>query len=306
MIDGRLVSPAAARVSVFDRGFLYGDSVFETIRTYRGRLFALDEHLRRLEQSATRVFIALPVTLPALAAELETAVRASGIEEAYVRVVVTRGSGELGLTPSEGLAPLRVAMVLPLVPSPPAAYERGVRVVTYGSQRTADGTAAQGAKVSNYLVSVLALHRARGEGAVEAVVVDAEGGVVEGATSNVFAVIGDGLVTPPEEAGILVGVTRRRLLAAARELGLVMAERRLPLDELLGAQEVFISSSIRELLPVVAVDGRPIGGGVPGPVTRRLHEQFRRGVWRELGLEGEPPPPFEGTVGSGGGAGEGP
>lgn len=290
MIDGQLVPPDGAVVSVFDRGFLYGDSVFETIRTYGGRPFELEKHLARLEQSAAHVLIDMPVSAMVLGREVVATVSASGFPEAYIRVMVTRGSGELGLAPASTLAPLRVVIVLPLHCPAPEVYSRGIDVVTYATQRAADATAAQGAKVANYLVSVLALHRAKETGALEALVVDGGGDIVEGATSNVFAVVRGVMVTPPEDTGILVGITRERVLEAARELSIPVDLRRLPLGDLVAAEEAFISSSVRELLPVVRVDGRPVGSGVPGPVTRRVHEQFRRNVWKYMGLTGTPPP----------------
>jgi branched-chain amino acid aminotransferase len=157
-----------------------------------------------------------------------------------------------------------------------------------GTRRPADGTAAAGAKVTHYLASLLALRDARTRGAQEALIVDAHGNVVEGATSNVFVVEAGRVATPPESAGILAGITRARLLALARDLGVPVDERELPLENLYGADEVFITSSIREVLSVVRVDGRPVGAGVPGPVARALHRRFRESV----GM-GDRPMPWE-------------
>jgi branched-chain amino acid aminotransferase len=282
MIDGCLAEPGRASVSVFDRGFLYGDSVFETIRTYGGVPFRLPEHLERLGRSAERVFIVLPVSLGTLAEEVRETLRAARHEESYIRVMVTRGQAELGLAPDLTTNPCRVIIAGRLEPPPPEAYARGISVVTYRTQRTADATRAVGAKVANYLVSVLAMREAREVGASEALVMDGDDCVVEGSTSNVFAVIGGHLVTPPEEAGILAGITRGCLIDLGRELGLGMELRRLALRELLLAEEAFVSSSIRELLPVVSVDGRRLGEGRPGPVTLRMLEAFRGLVRREI------------------------
>jgi branched-chain amino acid aminotransferase len=282
MIDGRLVGPEQASVSVFDRGFLYGDSVFETIRTYGGVSFRLPEHLERLGRSAERVFIVLPVPLGTLAEEVRETLGAARHPESYIRVMVTRGQAELGLAPDVTANPCRVIIVGRLEPPPPEAYTSGISVVTYRTQRTADATPAVGAKVANYLVAVLAMREAREVGASEALVVDGDDCVVEGTTSNVFAVIGGHLVTPPEDAGILAGITRGCLLDVAGKLGLSVELRRLPLRELLMAEEAFVSSSIRELLPVVSVDGHPLGEGRPGPVTLRMLEAFRELVRREI------------------------
>jgi branched-chain amino acid aminotransferase len=286
VIDGAVVPAEEARVSVFDRGFLYGDSVFEVLRTYGGAPFALGEHLLRLRRSADRVFIAMPVDDATLGAEVERAVRASGNAESYVRIVVTRGSGPMGLDPDLAGAPLRVIVVEPVSPPPRAAYVDGVAVVTVRMRRAVDGTAAAGAKVSNYLPNLLAVREAKARGAHEALVIDAAGRVVEGASSNVFIVRGGRVATPPENAGILAGITRAHVLAAARALGVPVEEREIEQDELYAAEEVFITSSIREVLPVVRVDGHAVGTGSPGPMSRALHRRFRD----DVGLAGRPMP----------------
>lgn len=283
-IDGVAHEPDQAKVSVFDRGFLYGDSVFETLRTYGGRPFALDDHMARLEHSADAVFIGLPVPRAALTAEVQSAIAAVGNPESYVRVIVTRGSGPMGLDTGFEAHPLRVVIVGPLTPPPPEAYERGIGVVTYRTQRVAEATEAAGTKVGNYLVAVLAMRSARAAGASEALIVDGAGNVVEGATSNVFVVQGARLSTPPVEAGILPGITRAFLLQVAAELGVEVELRSLPVAEVAGADEVFISSSIRELLPVVRVDGGAVGNGAPGPTTRRLLAAFREKARKSMGL----------------------
>jgi branched-chain amino acid aminotransferase len=284
MIDGEIVPSERATISVLDRGFLYGDSVFETIRTYGGRPFALGEHIARLEKSAERVFIQLPVPASTIEAEVERAVAAANNPESYMRVMVTRGSGPLGLDFDRVENPVRVVIVGPLVPPPPQAYADGIGVVSYRTRRAAEDTEAVGAKVGNYLVAVLAVREARQAGAAEALVVDGDGNVVEGASSNVFAVFGSTLVTPPEEAGILAGITRAHLLEVARELGLDVRLEPLPLERLGRADEVFISSSIRELLPVVRIDGTAVADGRPGPMTRRLHAAFLEKVRKIMGL----------------------
>jgi branched-chain amino acid aminotransferase len=283
-IDGTLRSPEEATVSVYDRGFLYGDSVFETVRTYGGEPYALDEHMARLVRSAERVFIPMPVPPAAFAMEVRLAVRAARNPESYARAMLTRGAGPVGLDPALAGAPLRVVLVEPLVPLPASVYRDGVGVVTVRTQRAAD--AAQGAKVGNYLASLLALKQAKAAGAHEALVLDAAGRVVEGTTSNVFLVRGGEIVTPPVEAGILPGITRAHLLEVAAELGRVVRFEAITPEDVLAADEVFLSSSLREVVPVVAVDGRRVGGGAPGPVTRALHAAFRA----RIGLGGEPMP----------------
>lgn len=285
-IDGRVVGPEGALVSVYDRGFLYGDAVFEVLRAYEGKPFALGEHLDRLRRSAARVAIDLPWDDATLARDVEQALHAAGGGEAYVRMMVTRGSGPLSLDPDTARSPLRVVLVEPASPPTVDAYSRGIAAATVSARRATDGTAAEGAKVTNYLASLLALREAKARGGDEALIVDASGRVVEGATSNVFAVRGGRLVTPPESAGILAGITRRWILALARQSGLEADEAPLSVSDLCAADEVFITSSIREVLPVVSVDDHPIGSGSPGPITRRVHRALRAAV----GMAGHPMP----------------
>jgi branched-chain amino acid aminotransferase len=295
-IDGRLVRPAEARVSVFDRGFLYGDSVYEVVRTYGLRPFEPGPHLRRLAGSARRTGIELPWDAARLEAELGRTLEASrggdapepgaapwNAGERLARVVVTRGAGELGLDPSLASGPTVVWMVLPLHGPPLAAYEEGVAVWPTPDRRSGDPAA----KTGEHLFQVLAVGEARARGAHEALLVDRAGNVTEGASSNVFAVRDGALVTPPLAARILEGVTRALVLALAREAGIEVRERPLSLAALERADEAFLTSTVREVLPVVRVGGRALGPGRPGPVTRRLHAALRARAdavaagWRE-------------------------
>jgi branched-chain amino acid aminotransferase len=275
-IDGHAVLAEQATISVFDRGFLYGDSVFETLRTYGGVPFALEEHLQRLARSAARVLIELPASHEQIALEILETVRAAGNPESMIRVMVTRGVGDsLGLDPGLARQPRRVVIVTPLEPPPARFYEQGIRVIGYHTERLADETEASGAKLGNYLMAVLGMRAAREAGADEALILDRQGNVLEGSTSNVFAVFGQKLVTPPGDAAILLGITRARVLGLAAELGLAIEERPLSLSELCAADEAFITSTIREIVPVVQVDRRTIGTGRPGPTTLSLLRRFR-------------------------------
>jgi branched-chain amino acid aminotransferase len=230
------------------------------------------------------VGIEMPIPPAAFGMEVRLAIRAARNPESYARAMLTRGAGPVGLDPALAASPLRVILIEPLVPLPAAAYRDGVKVVTVRTQRAGD--AAHGAKVGNYLGSLLALKRAKAAGAHEALVLDTAGRVVEGTTSNVFYVKDRVLVTPPEEAGILPGITRAHLLEIAGERRLEVREASITPADLAAADEVFLTSSIREILPVVAVDDHVIGDGRPGPVTRALHEAFRTRV----GLGAEPMP----------------
>jgi branched-chain amino acid aminotransferase len=281
MIDGVLRPPGAQHISVFDRGFLYGDSVFETLRTYGGVPYGLGEHLARLQRSARLVFIELPVPLVQLGEEVLAAVLAGANTESYVRLMVTRGQGALGLDPGLAERPSRVVIVQQLHTPPAHLYSDGIAVISYRTQRPADATSAMGAKVGNYLVSVLAMREAGSVGALEALIVDAKGSVLEGGSSNVFLVVGGTLVTPDVSAGILPGITRAHLLELAHAIGIPVELRTPSLAEAYAADEVFISSSIRELMPVVRLDEQTIGSGKPGPVFAGLLREFRKHVRAE-------------------------
>lgn len=281
-IDGQSASGEGARVSVFDRGFLYGDSVFETLRTYEGQVFALQEHLERLQESARRVLIPLPLTLSEWALEVESAVEQAGFAESYVRMMLTRGVGDWGLDPGGAQSPCRVLLVAPLQTPSAVVYEQGIRVICYETLRSVDVTLAAGAKVGNYLIAVLAMEKARAAGASEALIMDPDGWVLEGSTSNLFWVQEGVLHTPPVEAGILKGITREYILRTAERLQIQVRFQLPQRAELLQAQEVFISSSIREIVPVVAIDDQPVGGGRVGPLTQQLHAGFRQLVRESL------------------------
>jgi branched-chain amino acid aminotransferase len=276
MIDGLIVSPDRAVLSVFDRGFLYGDSVYEVMRTYDGVVFALREHMERLFRSARQVFIDIPVSEEQLTSEVLQVAAALPGPSLSVRVHVTRGEGPLGHDFAAVHDPKRVIIAVPMHPPSDEDYRRGIAVALFRTQRTVDNTPAAGAKVANYLVSLLALREAHATGAKEAIIVDGRGRVLEGATSNVFVVRGGELVTPPESEGILSGITRSYLLRAAASIGISVRETSLTRGDLVDADEVFLSSTSREVLPVTTVDGSLIAAGQVGPVTRSIHRAFRK------------------------------
>lgn len=287
-LDGTLVPPSAARVSVFDRGFLYGDSVYEVIRTYGGRPFELGAHLARLRHSADRIGLEPRWGAPRTAAEIERTLEASrggdrpdpdaapwNAGERYVRVVMTRGAGEIGLDPALAVDPVALVIAQPLAGPPARAYADGVMAAVVGLRRASPQAIDPSAKTGSHLPNVLALREARAAGAYEALVLDERGFVTEGSSSNVFAVAGGRLATPPLAAGILEGVTRGLVLRLARATGVPADERPLRPEDLEGAEEVFITSTIREIVPVVRLGARAVGSGRPGPVTTRLHRAFR-------------------------------
>jgi branched-chain amino acid aminotransferase len=296
-LDGSLVSPSEARVSVFDRGFLHGDSVYEVIRTYGGRPFELPAHLARLARSAERIALQPKWDGARATAEIErTLAAARGVEsrdpeaapwnqdERYIRLVMTRGAGEIGLDPGLAVDPLAVVIVQRLKGPPARAYAEGVKVAVAGVRRAAPEAVDPSVKSGARLPHVLALKQARDEGAHEALLLDDRGFVTEGASSNVFAVAGGRLRTPPLAAGILEGVTRGLVLRLAAAEAVPVDEVALEPHDLERADEVFLTSTAREILPVVAVGARTVGAGRPGPVTHHLHRAFRRLAGGPVGL----------------------
>jgi branched-chain amino acid aminotransferase len=252
------------------------------MRTYRGRPFALPEHLRRLAASAAAVKIQLPVSLEQLGREVEQTVAASKNRECYIRVMVTRGQSGWGLAPDSVIVPgLRVVLVRELSCLPATSYTDGVSAITFQTQRLGDEVSRQHAKLGNYLTAVLATDAARLAGAHEALLVTASGRVIEGATSNIFFVRRGRLCTPPVDAGILDGITRGHLLAVAESLGLAVDYECPDPRQLYEADELMISSSIRELVPVTCLDGHVIGRGRPATLAAALLEAFRARVLRD-------------------------
>jgi len=277
-IGGRTCPPEEAAVPVFDRGFLFGDSVYETVGTNRGRLVFFDDHLDRLARSAERLYLRLPPR-----EEIERAVRetlaAAENPESRVRIVVTRGDGTADLDPAAASHPRLVVIVQPLGGPSPELYAKGVEVEIVSVTRNSPRAIDPAVKSGNYLNNVLAMGEARRRrpSVHEAVLCAANGSVAEGATSNVFAVVAGQLRTPALEVGILDGVTRGKVLALARANGISCHE--VPFvspDEFRRADEAFLTSSVRSVLPVSRVDGLALGDGKPGAVTRRLMVLYRQ------------------------------
>lgn len=278
VLDGVVVGPEAARVSVFDRGFLYGDSVYEVVRTYGGRPWALDEHLERLERSSEMIGMTLPFSRETIAGDVYRGLAAAGEADAYIRIVVTRGAGPIGLDPALAKGPVRVVLVLPLPVQPEAQYTQGVAIVLVQPGPRAgllpvgeSGTA----KTGNYLPNVLALREAKAKGGYEAVLVDSNGLVSEGASSNVFCVSQRVIRTPRLVTGVLEGITRRHVMRIARDKGWTVDESDVYANDLKKADEVFLTSTMREVVPVTRVDGAPVADGTPGPTAKELRIGLR-------------------------------
>ena len=274
-INGHLSDEEDATISVLDRGFLYGDSVYEVLRTYGGRPFALAEHFNRLERSASLLDIPLPISRSALIDEVHDATESAGNDESYVRVIITRGGGPIGLDPALATRANRVIIVTTLKLLDEETYTRGVKVCVVAAGRSSAGQLPAGAKSGNYLTNLLALRLAKQRGAQEALLLDAEGRICEGSSSNIFT-LRDGVIrTPTLEVGILEGITRCKVLTLAREAGFAVEETDIRPEDLYGADEVFLTSTIREVLAVTQVDDTTIAEGHPGPIARKLRADLR-------------------------------
>lgn len=270
---GAPVDPSEAKISVFDRGFLYGDSVYETMRTAGGRPIELGRHLSRLHRSAAGIGLAIPFADEMLGDAIAQTHAASGNDESYVRVIVTRGEGPIALDPRKSEAPALVIIVQPLQVPTEEAYHRGIAVVIVGTTKT-QGAIDPAIKSGNYLGSILALRQAIAEGGEDAILCTANGDIAEGATSNVFFVAGGELRTPDLQFGLLAGITRELVCELAAELGHPVAHGRVTPDELRAADEVFLTSSVRGIMPVTTIDGRRIGAGEEGPITHRVRTRY--------------------------------
>ena len=276
-VNGRITSECEALISVFDHGFLYGEGIYETMRTYHGRPFLFDRHMRRLRRSASMIDLALPFSDEELARQIrETQTAAALGGEAYIRVLVTRGVGELTYDLKATPNPSIVIIVKPQVDPPAETYKKGVRVVIVDVVRNHPASVNPMIKSNNLMNSALAMQQALRSNAFEGVMRNYLGELTECTTSNLFIVKNNAALTPPLEAGLLPGITREFLFDIGKEVGVSVAEKTLRDDDLFGADEAFLTSTTRELVPIVMVNDHAIAGAKPGPVTWRLLNAFRR------------------------------
>lgn len=274
-VNGVVTDAAEARVSVLDNGFTFGDAVYETLRTYNRRPFHLDRHLARLRRSAARLRIALPVDDAEMARRVDALLDRSQHPESYLRIIVSRGVGDISYNFDRVAGPTVVMVTKPFQPFPESHYSEGIAVILSSVQRNHPRALDPAIKSCNLINSVLAVQEAQEKGALEPIMLNADGDVAEGASSNVFLVKSGVLVTPTLEAGILPGVTRQLVLERAQALGVPARETTVRPSELLDADEAFITSSLKELAPIRTIDGKPLADGRPGPVTLRLLADFR-------------------------------
>lgn len=280
-LDGRFVSRREdASVALFDHGFLYGDGVFEGIRVYNGRIFRMEDHIDRLYASARGILLDVPMDREALRATLLETVKRTGLDEAYVRVIVSRGAGDLGIDPRKCKKSALFIIADKIAVYPKEKYEKGLKVITASVRRQRPDSLNSQIKSLNYLNNILALQEAMRCDADEAILLNDSGYITEATADNIFVSKGSEIFTPPAYLGLLKGITREVVFEIGRELGIKVEERVLVMQDVYTADEVFLSGTGAELVPVVDVDGRIIGAGKPGPLFLRMLEGFRqRTTW---------------------------
>jgi branched-chain amino acid aminotransferase len=280
-LNGTLVDEADAKVSVFDHGLLYGDGVFEGIRLYGGNVFRLEEHLERFDNSAKAILLDMPLTRAQWSDAICDTCRANGLTDGYIRAVVTRGVGDLGLAPWLCAKPSYFVIASKISLYPKEHYENGLSIVTVATRRIGPASIPATIKSLNYLNNILAKIEAKQAGALEAIMLNEQGHVAEATADNVFIVHKGEILTPSASQGALKGVTRSTIIDIAKDLGIPEREAVLTRYDLWCADECFLTGSGAEVIPVVKLDGRTIGTGKPGPMTRRLTEEFRKRVLTE-------------------------
>jgi len=274
-LDGKLVPAEEAKVSVFDHGLLYGDGIFEGIRVYDGNIFRLTEHIQRLYESAKTIGMEIPMTDKEVESATVKTVEANGMLNAYIRLVVTRGRGDLGIDPSSCLKPTFFIICATIQLYPEEFYETGIPLITASTRRIPMECLDPRIKSLNYLNNILAKIEARKAGVPEAVMLNLSGRVAECTADNIFIMRNGKLKTPRLTEGALPGVTRKATLELARDSGLPVKETVLGLHDLYNSEECFLTGTGAEIMPVVSIDGRQIGDGKPGSTTLDLLKQFR-------------------------------
>ena len=279
-INDRLVSEEQAVVSVFDHGLLDGDGVFEGLRSYSGKVFRLDAHLDRLYASARAICLEIPLAKEVVAKAVNDTLTANGLTDGYIRLVVTRGAGSLGLDPNKTKNPQVIVIADTISLYPGEYYEKGLRIVTAATQRTQSAALSPRIKSLNYLNNIMAKLEGLQAGCVEALMLNSKGEVAECTGDNIFVFRSGKLLTPPPDAGILEGITRGAVMELAAAAGIDCRESTLVRHDLYTADECFLTGTAAEVIPVVEIDGRKVGAGLPGPVTARLTREFHALVRR--------------------------
>jgi len=280
-LNGKLVPKEEAKVSVFDHGFLYGDGVFEGIRIYNGRIFKLKEHIERLYASAHAIDLKPPLTQEELLQATVETVRANNLRDGYIRIVISRGEGDLGLDPQKCPNPTVVIIADKIAIYPQEVYKKGMKIITVSTRRNSPQALNPNIKSLNYLNNILAKIEANRANVPEAIMLSIEGYVAEATGDNIFIVKNKTLITPPLHLGVLPGITRQTVIELAKERGIITEEKPFTLYDVYTADECFLTGTAAEIVPVVEVDGREINGGVPGEITLLLMKDFHEYVKKE-------------------------
>ncbi len=275
-LNGKFVEQSKAVVSVFDHGLLYGDGVFEGIRSYNGLIFKLREHVERLFESAHTIMLRIPLSKTELIDVVKQSVRVNKLHDAYIRLVVTRGEGDLGLDPRKCSRPTVFVIADKIELYPKKLYEQGLQLITVATQRNVPEALNPQIKSLNYLNNILAKIEAINAGYEEAIMLSHSGYVTECTGENIFIVRGKQLLTPPPYIGVLRGITRQTVMDLAQRQRLEVREELLTRHDLFNANECFLTGTAAEIVPVVTIDGRTIGSGKPGPVTKKLQQSFKQ------------------------------
>jgi branched-chain amino acid aminotransferase len=275
-IGGKFFDKADAKISVYDHGLLYGDGIFEGIRSYSGHVFRLTDHINRLYDSARSIHLEIPISKEEMAKGVLDTLAVNGIKDGYVRLVVTRGAGSLGLDPRKTTDPQIIIIADSISLYPAELYEHGLKIVTAGTMRNHPAALNPRVKSLNYLNSILAKIEGTNAGCLEALMLNHKGEVAECTGDNIFLVRSGELHTPSVDAGILEGITRDAVMELARSAGIKVVERAMDRHDVYTADECFLTGTAAEVIPVVECDARPIGTGKPGPITRDLLDRFHK------------------------------
>jgi len=277
-IGGKLYEKSDAKISVFDHGLLYGDGVFEGIRSYSGKVFRLTEHVDRLYESAQAIHLQIPMTRDEMARAIVETLAYNKLVDAYIRVVVTRGAGSLGLDPRKTTDPQVIVITDQISLYPEELYEHGLKIITAGTTRNHPNALNPRIKSLNYLNNIMAKIEGTNAGCLEALMLNHKGEVAECTGDNIFIIARGAIHTPSIDSGILEGITRDAVIELARGAGHTVVERTMDRHDIYNAEECFLTGTAAELIPVVECDGRVLGSGRPGPITRDLRQRFQRMV----------------------------
>ncbi len=277
-INGKFYPKHDAKISVYDHGLLYGDGVFEGLRAYSGKVFRLHQHLVRLYESAKAIQLTIPMTLEQMTEAVNLSVAHNKMADAYIRLVVTRGAGSLGLDPAKTSDPQVIIIVDKIELYPKEKYENGLEIITAATIRNHPAALNPRIKSLNYLNNILARIEGKLAGCSEALMLNHMGQVAECTGDNIFIIRAGKLITPPIDAGILEGITRNAVMELASHMGMEVLEQTMTRHDIFVAEECFLTGSAAEIIPVVKLDGRPIGNGAVGAITKKLSEAFHQMV----------------------------